>query len=148
MRNCENGWKKVVSLGKTQCLKYIGEHEAGKAASECSFQNAKLPLPTNEQENLNLKEALFYLEIPIIDGKRRAVLDASDHVKEGEWRSSDGNLLSFSDWGANEGPYNKRNPLIEDHVTLYVPETEETGLTTHWADYSSRTVVTVVCVKG
>ena len=134
--------------GLNQCFKFIGEFEMGEAASACSSQNSRLPLPMNERENFILRDIILDLDVPVIDGKTRAVLDASDHVEEGQWRDSDGLLLSFSDWGANEGPYNKINPLIEDHVTLYIPETEENGLTTHWADYSSRSMSTVVCLKG
>ena len=109
------------------------------------MQNARLPLPKNDQENENLKRALLDLGIPkSADGNTKSIIGTNDEAVEGEWRDSDGNILSYSDWGPNEGPHNHVRPY-ENFAAIYI--NGETG-EVHWSDYSKRTSLNVVCVKG
>ena len=71
--------------------------------------NAKVPLPKNYQENDDLYQAIRQL------GLKSAALDGTDLAKEGEWRDSTGQLISFFNWQ----PGQPDNILKKEHYLHY-----------------------------
>ena len=94
----------LYTVGSSKkCLKYGTSGSLSSAVSTCAKDGAKLPLPTNAQENIDL--LIFF-----ISNRDRSedsfALDLNDVKTEGIFVNSRGEKVNFTNWHGTE-PDNK-----------------------------------------
>ena len=117
--------------GKNKCFRNYGDNFNNKAAPYCESENSRLPLPKNSQENSDFSKVAQSL---LINGGFFA-LDANDVEKEGEWRSSEYQLVNYTNFKPAADNYGG----VEDFVI-----TDGLG---NWGDVKPYFPVETICEK-
>ena len=131
--SCEVSWSKFVIGGVETCLKANGKGFISDAASACKSIGAKLPLPTNNQENSDLGFAITSL------GLTGAALDCTRLKNRHKWRDSDSNSCTYFLWQPGQP-----NAQINKDAYLAI-EMKKKG---EWNDYWGDTSENYVCQKA
>ena len=111
--SCQSNYTSFVIGSKSKCLKYGTLGLLSSAVSTCVKDGSRPPLPRNAEENTDLLS--YFLSIK--DRKHlEFALDLSDVKNEGDFISSTGQKINFTNWPL-KGPDNK----TEDHdfVTMW-----------------------------
>ena len=82
------------------------------AASVCAEHGAKLPVPTNSQEQTDLVAVQKQL------GNLVIAVDAQYKVDNSNWQDSLGNVLTYFDWHGNEPNYLSPGNYYEHHAFI------------------------------
>ena len=126
-------------------MAYFGKNSADDAQSICDENGATLPLPRNEQENLDYTLA-FDLIRELYDyysSDFSVVLGANDGTVEGEWRDVNGNELNYTNWGHDQpDDFSLWGSSGEDYATM--PADYEDSST--WNDLDGNNQNQVICV--
>ena len=129
---CDPGWVKRTVGSKVMCFKKVKRTKIEKGLAVCREVEAKLPLPKNGQEDKDLYKIVRDF------GVRGAALDGTDVEKEGDWRDSAGNSISYTNW-ANREPNNSGR---KEHYLHYYK-----SFGGKWNDAAGSTIEYIICVK-
>ena len=115
---------------------------AAKKTCESSYK-AKLPLPSNTQEALDFYAAIQKMGNPGYGQTKikSAFLDGSDAAKEGDWRDSQNNKITYLNWHSQE-PVQPDNYLGAENY-LHIQKAWNGS----WNDVLSSYLDFVICQK-
>ena len=103
------------------------------SSSQNQFENpSKLPLPQNIEEDTDLY--IYLMSLDLVSGW----LDGTDQAEEDFWLDSDGNNITFFNWGGNQPD----NWLQQEHVIQF--RTDWGG---YWNDIPDTYTDHVLCQK-
>jgi len=153
---CDEGWTKFAygSLSES-CFKVVSEgSRADEAVQVCTDVGAELPVPRNLPENDDFKDIITSFGHHLWNGVH---INANDLEVEGEWRDSNGNLLTFFDW--HHGNHATWLPSLQpdnyqglDHYVHISEKKVYTngnymGTTIAWNDHKANLNAKVICQK-
>ena len=93
---CDEGWIPHTVDGQKKCFYSVGRMPIEQAVESCLSRGANLPLPKNDQANIDTYKVVKSF------GETEAALDGSDVEEEGKWvQHSTGKKIKWSDWGGN-----------------------------------------------
>ena len=130
---CNIGWTEARISEENKCFKNIGEFPFSQAVSKCTELGAELPLPLNKQEDTDLYKVIESF------GLTQAALDGIDVTKEGVWRRSNGDQLTYFNWAKTQ-PNNWNGQ--QDFLSYYKDGSGK------WGDYEPFKVVNIVCQES
>lgn len=95
---CDDTWELQTIGSRSLCLKHLGTGTWAEADAWCAGEGASLILPLNAQEN---NEFYSYTQsFPDLNGGWW--LDGIDTAKEGTWRTSAGDLITYFNWNSGQ----------------------------------------------
>ena len=123
----------------------MGQIAISEASSLCSSTQGKLPLPTNQKENDDYLNAFRTMLKEMEELNEYVVLDANDFKSEGNFVSSTGKPIEWSNWREGEPNNQGGEHYVGMYVTYRVQHVSEIALSGKWNDIPDWFVLDIFC---
>merc|ERR1711935_1135728 len=128
---CSTGWTLFNMNGESTCLHYHGSAPITTAAGICANLASRLPLPVNEQQSTDMRDAFNSLV-----SYGHVALDGNDSNAENQWRRDDGTIIGYFNW--NTGMQQPDNSNGQDFLGMHKDNSM-------WNDFTPNSNLHVVC---